>query len=118
MTVTLTSPVLGKNVGDPYTGKMEAWLLSEGYAERAGYTGPGVANTGAMTSVLPADDPQLAENREEPYWPASDNVGTMANDATNLNKTKFPAPANRDVDDDGLVDAADGDQEPDAPAAP
>lgn len=118
MTVTLTSPVFGKNVGDTYTGTQEDWLLSQGYAERAGYTGPGVANTGPMTAVLPAEDPTLAANREDGYWPATANVGTIANDATNLPKTKFPAPANLDVDNDGLVDSVDGDPEPDAQPAP
>jgi len=114
VTVTLTSDVLGKSVGETYTGNLEGWLLSEGYAERAGYTGPGVANTGASTSVLPAGDPTLAENREAPYFPATaDRNATIANDATNLTKTSFPAPG-LDVDGDGAADSADGDPEPDA----
>jgi hypothetical protein len=32
VTVTLTSPVLGQAVGYAYTGPLESWLLSEGYA--------------------------------------------------------------------------------------
>lgn len=92
MTVQLTSPVLGKAVGDSYTGDLEPWLLAQGYAKRVGYTGPGVANTGP-TDVLPAQDPTLPENREDKaYWPETPErfVG-LANDADNLNKTSFPA---------------------------
>lgn len=92
MTVTLTSPVLGKNVGDTYTGSMEAWLLAEGYASQAGYTGPGVSNTGAA-STTPANDPQLHDNREAPYFPGTpDRHVTIANDATNLNLKSLAAP--------------------------
>lgn len=66
MTVTLTSPAFGKKVGDTYTGTAaeEAWALSEGYASQAGYTGPGIANTGA-TSVTPDKDLTAASNRED-----------------------------------------------------
>lgn len=119
MTVQLTSPVLGKNVGDSYTGTLEDWLLANGYAKRAGYTGPGVANTGPV-DVAPAKDPTLAENRdgEAPYFPATpDRNATIANDATNLNKKAFPL-ADRDVDNDGAKDAVDGDPEPDGQPAP
>lgn len=35
MTVRITSPVLGKDVGDSYTGTLESWLLHEGYATTA-----------------------------------------------------------------------------------
>lgn len=38
MTVTLTSPVLGKAVGDTHTGAEEDWLLAQGYASKAGYS--------------------------------------------------------------------------------
>lgn len=69
MTVTLTSPVFGLQVDDPYTGPEEAWLLAQGYAKQAAYTGAGVSNTGA-TDVDPADDPTLSENRE----PAPDAI--------------------------------------------
>lgn len=92
MTVELTSPVLGQDVGYSYTGPLEAWLLAEGYAKQAGYTGPGVSNTGVAAAAL-ANDPREATNREAPRWPAdpAGNV-TIANDATNLTKAKFPAP--------------------------
>jgi hypothetical protein len=63
MTVVLTSPVMGQAVGSNYTGPEEAWLLANGYASQAGYTGPGVANTGAASST-PANDLTKAENRE------------------------------------------------------
>lgn len=74
MTVELTSPALGLEVGDTYTGPEEAWLLAEGYAKQDGYTGPGVSNTGP-TDVEPDEDPGLAENREEP--PARNDDGTV-----------------------------------------
>lgn len=64
MTVTLTSPALGQDAGTTYTGPEEAWLLAEGYARQDGYTGVGVSNTGA-TDVAPANDPGLAQNRED-----------------------------------------------------
>lgn len=118
MTVTLTSPVLGKAVGDTYTGTLEDWLLSNGYAKRAGYTGPGVANTGPVKGYVAADDPTLAENREAPYFPATaDADATMANDATHLN-AKSHRPPNLDVDDDNIADSADGDPEPDRQPTP
>lgn len=64
MTVTLTSEALGQQPGTTYTGPEEAWLLAEGYAKQAAYTGPGVSNTGAA-STTPANDPRLAANRED-----------------------------------------------------
>lgn len=104
MPVELTSPVLGQDVGTTYTGTLEAWLLSAGYAKQAGYTGPGVSNTGAAAADL-ADDPREAENRgDKPRWPAegATNV-TIANDVDNLTKVKFPVAGDFDrggVDDD------------------
>lgn len=106
MTVTLTSPVLGKNVADSYTGPLEDWLLSEGYARRAGYTGPGVKNVGPTVNFDVDGDPTLAENRETPYFPlTADRNATIANDAENLTKERFPAPG-QDVDGDGDSDDA------------
>lgn len=102
MTVNITSPVLGKNVGETYTGSLESWLLANGYASQAAYTGPGVANTGA-TDVAVANDPRLASNREAPYFPLSDdNNTTVANDVDNLTEVKFPAPTNFDLDTGGV----------------
>lgn len=72
MTVTLTSEAVGKQPGDTYTGPEEDWLLSQGYAKRTGYTGPGVSNTGA-TDVVPAKDPRLAANRELPPKRSNDS---------------------------------------------
>jgi hypothetical protein len=90
VTVTLTSPVLGKAVGDTYTGNLESWLLAEGYASQAGYTGPGVSNTGAAADV-PANDPRLHSNREAPYFPLTpDEDATIANDADHLGETSRP----------------------------
>lgn len=102
MTVTLTSQVLGQEVGTTYTGPLEAWLLAEGYAKQDGYTGVGVSNTGA-TDVAPANDPTLPENREAPYFPSTkDRHVTVANDSTHLTQTKLAAP---DFDfDQGGVD--------------
>lgn len=113
MTVTLTSPVFGKGVGDTYTGSQEAWLLSQGYAKRAGYTGPGVSNTGPAAGFTASADPTLGENREAPYFPlTADKDATIANDATHLNAKSHKVPG-QDVDHDGLADEADGDPEPD-----
>lgn len=92
MTVTLTSQVLGLAVGASYTGNLEPWLLAEGYAKQANYTGPGVSNTGA-TDILPANDPTRAANREAPYFPSTPDRNTsIANDEDNLNETSFQAP--------------------------
>jgi hypothetical protein len=63
MTVELTSPALGKAVGATHTGPEEAWLLANGYAKQAGYTGPGVSNTGP-SDTTPANELTLPENRE------------------------------------------------------
>lgn len=90
MTVTLTSPVLGKAVGDTYTGNLESWLLAEGYASQDGYTGPGVANTGPAGDT-PANDPRLHSNREAPYFPTTeDQDATIANDADHLGEKSRP----------------------------
>lgn len=92
MTVTLTSPAMGLNVGDAYTGALEAWLLAQGYASQDGYTGPGVQETGS-TDVAPADDPRLPENREAPYFPETpDRHHSIANDATHLTQASNPNP--------------------------
>lgn len=112
MSVKLTSPVLGQDVGYVYTGNLEDWLLAQGYATRdadtspTSYTGPGVDNDGA-TDVAPDDDPRLASNRgDAPYFPSSEDRNvTIANDATNLTKDKFPAPG-FDVDPGGADDDA------------
>ena len=63
MTVTLTSPVEGKQPGDTYTGPREAWLLANGYASQANYTGVGVANEGPLGLTDVSKDPNLAGNR-------------------------------------------------------
>lgn len=65
MTVELTSPALGKSVGDTHTGPEEPWLLANGYAKQAGYTGPGVASTGPAAHTV-AQDLTVAANREQP----------------------------------------------------
>lgn len=64
MAVEMTSEAYGKLPGESYTGPEEDWLLANGYAKRAGYTGPGVANTGA-SDVTPDKEPTDAVNREE-----------------------------------------------------
>lgn len=108
MAVELTSPVLGQEPGYSYTGPLESWLLAEGYAKQADYTGVGVSNTGA-TSVDPDEDPTLAENREAPLWPDTPETNaTIANDATNLTQDTFPAPGT-DFDPGGVDDDVDPD---------
>lgn len=104
MAVELTSECLGQKPGYSYTGELEDWLLAQGYAKRAGYTGVGVSNTGA-TAVAPADDPTLAENRaDEPYFPTTaDRDSTIANDAAHLNEAQHKAPG-QDFDPAGVDD--------------
>lgn len=74
MTVTMTSEAYGKVPGETYTGPEEAWLLATGYAKQAGYDSnavgdkPGVKQSG-VSDILPAQDPQLAANRESPEEP-------------------------------------------------
>lgn len=124
MTVTLTSPVLGKAVGASYTGTLEAWLLASGYAKQVAYTGPGVSNTGAADTT-PANDPQLPANRgDKAHFPSeaeSKRNATVANDTTNLTKTAFVNPDKFDFDqggvnEDGTTPAADGDTDGDGVA--
>lgn len=57
MTVTLTSPVEGKQPGDTYTGPDEAWLIASGYAKKTAgpYTGPGLSNTGPADTTITAN---------------------------------------------------------------
>lgn len=102
MAVTLTSPVLGQEPGYSYTGPLEGWLLAEGYASQAGYTGVGVSNTGP-TAVAPDQDPTNAENREAIR--ADGGKATIANDATNLTQTSFANP-DYDLDPAGTDDDA------------
>lgn len=106
MVVTITSEVFGKVPGETYTGPQEDWLLAQGYASQAAYAGVGVANTGA-TAVTPANDPTLAANREDPYWPLDeDTTSTIANASSDsLTKVKHPNPA-FDVDDNATDDDA------------
>lgn len=100
MTVTLTSPVLGQAVDSEYTGSLEGWLLAHGYAKQAGYTGVGVSETG-VTDVAPADDLNLAENRESADWGAKNVEANIANDPDSEN-SKQPF----DYDQGGVDDDA------------
>lgn len=98
MTVNITSEVFGKKPGETYTGAMEAWLLANGYASQAGYTGPGVDNEGAAGIAL-ANDPREPDNREAPYFATTpDRHTTVANDAVHLTQAKLPNPE-FDLDD-------------------
>lgn len=118
MTVQITSPVLGKAVGDTYTGTLEAWLLASGYAKQDGYTGPGVSNSGA-TQVAPADDPRLPENRgDKAQYRGEAHVGEIANNGPALTRASTPLKAfdfdRGGVDEDPTDPAADGDADGDA----
>lgn len=107
MPVTLTSPVLGLDVGAVYTGDEEEFLLAQGYARRDGYTGPGVSNTGAAAQT-PAEDLTLAENREPaPERPEGkedpgprDPAMTLPGDAADFGGEDF------DFDEGGVNDDA------------
>lgn len=61
MSVILTSPVEGKDVGETYSGEREDWLVANGYAAR-----PGATDGLHMSDVDAKDDPTLAANREAP----------------------------------------------------
>ena len=93
MPVTLTSPVMGQEVDSTYTGPEEAWLLAHGYAKQDGYTGPGVANSGA-TDVTPDQDLTLAVNREDPgesFDPDQGGVDTEPPTVTGFEPDEGPA---------------------------
>lgn len=121
MAVTLTSPVEGKQPGEPYSGEREDYLLAEGYARRDGYDGPGVANTGPA-SIDPKDHPQPPQNREAPEetvvavtsnLPAGGTndgvvVGKAADQAVIANASE-----EEDVDLEGTPNADASDVEPD-----
>jgi hypothetical protein len=86
MTVKLTSSVEGKQPGADFTGSAgrEAWLLASGYASKAGYTGPGVANTGP-TDVGPDGNPEfddvrgpIATGSDLPQGGTNDGITTAA----------------------------------------
>lgn len=84
MTVKITSPVEGLMPGDDYTGSREAWLLASGYASQAGYTGPGVANSGPSdigptgNVEFTATRPLIATGSDLPQGGTNDGVTTAA----------------------------------------
>jgi hypothetical protein len=64
---------------------------------------PAGASDVGPTAATPGNDPTVKENREPGYWPLSpDKNVTIANDATNLTKTEFPAPVDFDFDASGV----------------
>lgn len=79
--------------------------LSVGAVAHGGDGRPtGASNIGTQ-AALPANDPELPENREAPYWPLDDDLNaTIANDGTNLTKDTFPAPKNLDFDPGNVDD--------------
>lgn len=108
MPVIVDSPVFDKQVGQTYTGPEEDWLLAHGYAHRAGYVGPGVSNTGA-TDVVPAKDPLLKSNREDPDDAYQFGTGTtLAARVKSITPSKGPAAGATVVTirGDNMVDAS------------
>ena len=84
MPVTLTSPVEGLQPGAEYTGADEAYLLASGYARQAGYTGPGVANSGPA-DIGPANNREfdatrgpIARDSDLPQGGTNDGIVTGA----------------------------------------
>lgn len=72
-----------------------------------GSTGQPVGAADNPTAVLPVEDPTDPANREAPYYPSTEDLNaTIANDATNLTKEKFPAPVNFDFDEGGVEEEA------------
>jgi hypothetical protein len=66
MTVKLHQPVAGLQAEEEYSGPMESWLLALGYASDPNDSTDKVNVTGVADV---ADDPTLAENREDPGTP-------------------------------------------------
>jgi hypothetical protein len=58
----MTSPTGGLAVGATYTGPLEAWYIAEGYARAQSAPVSHINERG----VMPADNPMLASNREDP----------------------------------------------------
>lgn len=87
MTVVLTAPVEGLQPGADYTGPNEAYHLASGNARQAGYTGPGVANTGPA-DIGPASNPEFNATRGD-IATGSD----LPQGGTNDGITTAPAPA-------------------------
>lgn len=67
MAIKLTSPVFGQPAGATFSGPASVvpWLIAEGYA----FDDANVTDHINQRAVLPADDPQLAVNREAPGQP-------------------------------------------------
>lgn len=80
MPVILTAPVEGLMPGDEYTGPREAYHLASGNARQAGYTGPGVANTGpadmpvATNPEFNATRGQIADTSDLPFGGTNDGI--------------------------------------------
>lgn len=75
MVVILTSPVMGKNVGDQFTGPEESFLIAEGYAKNATTLDPATPGAdkayAASFTVDPDNDNQV------------DYTGTLKGDGEN-----------------------------------
>jgi hypothetical protein len=63
--VIMTSPTGGKKPGETYTGPLEAWYIKQGYARATSNPTDHRNERGA----LPAENPMLASNREDPGDP-------------------------------------------------
>lgn len=108
ITSTATGTTAYVSVEDGGVGLLASLKLAVGDVDYGGDGRPtGASNLGPQADV-PANDPTLSENRDDaPYWPTTPDLNaTIANDATNLTKAKFPAPINFDFDDAGVEEEA------------
>lgn len=93
MTVTLTSPVLGQEVGSTYTGNLEPWLLAQGYARNAATLegAPGSTAYAGSFTPDPGNDNQ------------TDYTGAIGGDGYNTLASGGEAPAVLPADDPTLA---------------
>lgn len=119
MTVHLTTPVLGKDVGDPYTGPLESWLLHEGYATVAstvpdawGTDNDGILGAKAPSVTVTPTAATLAGATNAVNLTASGNVvfGTVGGASTTVALASGDTPAQAATKIDtalaGLADAS------------
>lgn len=91
MTVTLTSPCMGKDVGETYTGPGETWLVAMGYAVNSASGNPEA--TGANIAYAGSFTPEPGSDNQTDY------SGTIGPDGLNTLADGGEAVAVLEVDD-------------------
>lgn len=100
MSVELTSPVEGKQAGETYSGPLEDFYVTNGYAKRDGESDLHLA-----TSVNADSDPTLAANREAPDADKVKHGSSRAKavDGKNAPEVKLGEPLHVEGDEPGAV---------------